>query len=112
MGESFYNAKRAFEVWLPHGGSITDNKALIDYFMDGLTRKLLEKIHLMQNMPTTIDEWYKSAAQLYGQYRCAQAIANQSRNSYTPDYAPPRRVTSIKDPNAMDIDAVMIPRGS
>ena len=25
---------------------ITDNKALVNYFMDGLTRKLLEKIHL------------------------------------------------------------------
>ena len=35
---------------------ITDNKALINYFMDRLTGKLLEKIHLMQNMPTTIDE--------------------------------------------------------
>ena len=87
---------------------ITDNKALVDYFMDGLTRKLLEKIHLMQNMPTTIDEWYKTAAQLDGQYRRAQAITNQSRNSYTPDYALPPRVTTIKDPNAMDIDAIRL----
>ena len=76
--------------------------------MDGLTRKLLEKIHLMENMPTTIDRWYTAAAILDGQYHCAQAIANQNKSTYTPDHALPPRITSIKDPNAMDIDAVQL----
>ena len=57
---------------------ITDNKALIDYFMDGLTRKLLKKIHLMEKMPTTIQGWYESTTRLDGQYSHAQAFANQS----------------------------------
>ena len=62
----------------------------------------------MENMPTTIDGWYKATAILDGQYHHAQAIANQNKSTYTPDHAPPPHITSIKDLNAMDIYAVQL----
>jgi Retrotransposon gag protein len=48
---------------------ITNNKSLIEYFMDGLNKKLLEKVYMMEKMPMTITAWYETAAKFDGQYR-------------------------------------------
>jgi Retrotransposon gag protein len=47
---------------------ITNDKSLIKYFMDGLNAKLLEKVYMMEKMPTMIMAWYEAAAKFDGQY--------------------------------------------
>jgi Retrotransposon gag protein len=89
---------------------ITDDKSLIEYFIDGLNVKLLEKVFMMEKMPTTITAWYKAAARFDGQYRRVKAIV--SKLKHDPDAvkaAPAPRVTYVvRDPNAMDVDAVRL----
>jgi hypothetical protein len=57
---------------------ITDNKSLIEYFMEGLNPELLKRVYLMENMPTTIQGWYEAANKFDGQYRRAKAIAERA----------------------------------
>jgi hypothetical protein len=72
--------------------------------MDGLNSKLLEKVFNMENVPTTLDNWYKAAAKYDGQWRRAKAIIGKIKTNIgdnkpvSPQYVP------AKDPNAMDID--------
>jgi Retrotransposon gag protein len=47
---------------------ISDDKSLIEYSMDGLNIKLLEKVYMMEKMPMTITTWYEAAAKFDGQY--------------------------------------------
>jgi hypothetical protein len=53
--------------------------SLIEYFMDGLNVKLLEKVYMMEKMPTTITAWYEAAAKFDGQYRRVKAIIPRCR---------------------------------
>src|ERR1700676_2656660 len=85
---------------------ITDNTSLIEYFMEGLNPKLLERVYFTETMPTTIQGWYEAANKFDGQSRRAKAIADRARGGFTAEKPPPPRVTHIRDPNAMDIDAI------
>lgn len=75
--------------------------------MDGLKPKLLKKVFMKEVMPTTIEGWYKTAAQFEGQWKHAKAIAGKGRTNITqkpptPKYAPPPR-----DPFAMEVNRLM-----
>jgi hypothetical protein len=84
---------------------ITEDTALVEYFMDGLNTKILEKVFNMENVPTTLENWFKAAAKYDGQWRRAKAIIGKVKETIpkhekpiTPHFVPTR------DPNAMDID--------
>ena len=87
---------------------ITEDTSLVEYFMEGLNPKLVEKIFGLEDLPTTIDDWYKYAARLDNQWRRAKAIMARNQGNGNKDrkpirfknYAAPRYVAP--DPNAMD----------
>jgi Retrotransposon gag protein len=91
---------------LKERSGLTDNASLIEYFMDGLHPKLLEKVYGMETVPTTLENWIKAVAKWEGQHRRAQAIIKGLRLSST-HVAPASNLTPSapsRDPNAMDID--------
>ena len=89
---------------------ITDDTALIEYFMEGLKPKLLEKIYALPTIPTTIDDWYTYASRFDNQWtRVKEIIARNKGTTYTqkkPTYA--ARYTGTHDPNVMDVDRLTI----
>jgi Ty3 transposon capsid-like protein/Zinc knuckle len=62
-----------FRVLAPKTG-ITDQRALLEYFYDGLDPKLLERIYTKDTPPTTLEEWYTAAAVLDTQMRRVQNL--------------------------------------
>jgi len=98
-----------FQILASKSG-IREDAALIEYFMEGLNPKIVEKMHDRETVPTTIADWYKFAAAYDNNYRRGKAIANRLRGhdqkkkndherKFIPRYVPP-----AKDPNAMDVD--------
>ena len=56
------------QFWiLAQQSKITDETTLIEYFMEGLKPKLLEKIYSLQTIPTTIENWYSHACRFDNQ---------------------------------------------
>ena len=72
--------------------------------MEGLKPKLLEKIHSLQTVPTTIKNWYSHACQFNNQWSQVQEIIGRQCRIQTPIcwYVPTPKFTP--DPNAMDIN--------
>src|SRR5882757_8818416 len=86
---------------------IEDDGALIEYFMEGLKPKLLEKIYALEKLPITIIKWYEHVSRFDNQWtRVREIIARNNKTTSTPtkrtNYAP--RYVTPHDPNAMDID--------
>ena len=85
---------------------ITDDKALIEYFMEGIHTSILAKIFALDPVPTTIKDWYEKASRFDAQYRRFQEIAGRKKGTMPFQKKPantPRYVHS-HDPNAIDID--------
>jgi len=85
---------------------ISDNKALIKYFMEGIHTSILSKIFALDKIPTTIREWYDKTSQFDAQYRRFQEISSRNKG-FTPQERKtnaPWYIHSPHDPNAMDID--------
>jgi Retrotransposon gag protein len=57
---------------------LTEDTALIEYFMDGLKPALLDKIFTMENVPTTLNGMIKAAAKYEGNWKRAKAIAGKA----------------------------------
>ena len=56
------------QFWiLAQWSKITDKTTLIEYFMEDLKPKLLEKIYSLQTIPTMIENWYSHACQFDNQ---------------------------------------------
>jgi Retrotransposon gag protein len=93
---------------LKGGSGLTDDTALIEYFMDGLHPKLLEKVYGIETVPITLKNWMKAAAKWEGQHRHAQAIIKGLRSSSTHVAPASSTITSApaKDLNTMDIDCL------
>lgn len=53
---------------------ISDDAALIKYFMEGIPTSLCKKISMMDNAPTTLDGWTGAASKFNNSYRHAKAI--------------------------------------
>ncbi|KAG5640033.1 hypothetical protein DXG03_001610 [Asterophora parasitica] len=97
---------------LTTSSSLTEDASLIEYFIEGISHKLVEKIFGLETVPTTIASWYTYALHFDNQWHCACAIINctkdndkdkklfyKPKNYVTPKYTPPTH-----DPDAMDID--------
>ena len=62
---------------------ITDNKTLIEYFMEGINQGILAKIFGMETLPTTIDQWYTRASKFDTAYRRLQEISDRKKGGST-----------------------------
>jgi len=95
-----------------------EDKALTEYFMEGINTGILQKIFAQETLPTTIDEWYTQASKYDAQYRRVQEILerrrgtttgnthiSQTKKTFVPRYVP-RYTSNSRDPNAMDIDQI------
>src|SRR5271155_4794601 len=91
---------------------ITDDKNLIEYFMEGINQGILTKIFALETLPERIENWYIKASKFHAAYQCLQEINEQkkggpstatTKRSFTPRYT---QTTSSKDPNAMDVDQI------
>jgi Retrotransposon gag protein len=80
---------------------ITNDTALIEYFMDGLHPELLKKGFRKDNVPDTLDRWIEAASKFDGQWRRAKAIAGKAKTEkkMTPTPAP-----KAKEANTLDIN--------
>jgi hypothetical protein len=87
---------------------LTEDSALIEYFIDRLHPKLMERVYTMEKPPTTLKGWMRAASLFDGNWRRARAIANRNKSgsikpSPVPDYVPQM---PTRDPNAMDVDTI------
>jgi len=92
-----------------------DDKALTEYFMEGINTGILQKIFANETLPTTIQEWYEKASKHDAQYRRVREILERRRGSsstttnqkrtFIPKYVP-RYTNPTRDPNAMEIDQI------
>ena len=60
---------------------IKEDAALIEYFMEGLRPKLLDKIFSLPTMPTTITKWYEHASRFDNQYNRVREIISRNHGT-------------------------------
>ncbi|KAF8218475.1 hypothetical protein L208DRAFT_997704, partial [Tricholoma matsutake] len=60
---------------------ITEDAAMIEYFMDGLHPELLKRVHTMETVPNTLEGWIKAASKYEGQWKRAMAILGKTRQN-------------------------------
>jgi len=53
---------------------ITDNKNLIEYFMEGINQGIITKIVALKTLPKEIKDWYIKASKFDAAYRRLQEI--------------------------------------
>jgi Retrotransposon gag protein len=82
---------------------ITNDTALIKYFMDGLHPELLKKVFGKDNVPDTLNRWIEAASKFDGQWRRAKAIAGKAKTEkkMTPTPPPKTRETNTLDINRL-----------
>ncbi|KAG5633947.1 hypothetical protein DXG03_006463 [Asterophora parasitica] len=93
---------------------LTEDASLIEYFMEGISHKLVEKIFGLETVPTTIASWYTYASRFDNQWCHAHAIINHTKGNdknkklfYKPkNYVTPKYTPPAHDPDAMDIDCL------
>jgi hypothetical protein len=101
---------------LASNSGITEDAALIEYFIEGLNPKIVEKMFDRAEVPTKISDWYKYAALYDSNYRRGRAVAgrmkayNESRKNHKNSFKFFRTstTTQTRDPNAMDVDRLSI----
>jgi hypothetical protein len=59
---------------------LTKDSALIEYFIDGLHPKLMERVYTMEKPPTTLEGWMRAASLFDGNWRRARVIANRNKS--------------------------------
>src|ERR1700678_720191 len=93
---------------------MTNDKALMEYFMEGINTGILQKIFAQNRLPTTITEWYEQTSKLDSHYRRVQEILGrrcgtsgnaQTMNNIKKPFIP-RFTPKEQDPNAMDGDGL------
>src|SRR5271168_2148940 len=60
---------------------MTDNAALMEYFMEGVNTGILQKVFAQDKLPTTITEWYEQTSRLDSHYRRVQEILGRRRGT-------------------------------
>ena len=98
-----------FRILAGHA-KLTDDKTLIEYFIEGINTGILQKIFGQNLLPTTISKWYKAATKFDSQHRRLQEIIArkkgitgfqiQMKKLNTPRFSGSYQ----NDPNAMDIN--------
>src|ERR1700678_687018 len=89
-----------------------NDKALTEYFMEGINTGILQKIFSQEKLPTTITEWYEQTSRLDSHYRRVQEILGQRRGTTSQVQTMndmkkpfiPRFTPKEQDPNAMNVD--------
>ena len=64
---------------------ITETNALVEYFQRGLKPALLNRIYGMNQLPSTMEEWYSAAIRLDNQYRRLRSMLGRTNNSTRSD---------------------------
>jgi hypothetical protein len=77
---------------------INEDVSLIEYFVDGLNPKLVEKIYNMETVPVTLENMMKAAAKYDGQWKRARAITGKLRAAY------PAPSTTVKREPGFDLN--------
>ena len=90
---------------------IKDAATLISYFSTGIPIGIMQRVQVMDNVPTTITGWYEKAAHFQLQREIARKIALMHRGPAPQNTRPnfthrPQISCPIHDPNTMDIDAL------
>jgi hypothetical protein len=88
---------------------LTEDSALIEYFIDRLYPKLMEHVYTMEKLPSMLEGWMRAASLFDGNWRQACVIANRNKSGSfkltpVPDYMP--KNTPTRDPNMMDIKTI------
>jgi hypothetical protein len=88
---------------------LTEDSALIEYFIDGLHPKLMERVYTMEKPPSMLEGWMRATSLFDGNWRHAHAIANRNKSGSVkptpvPDYIPQNM--STRDPNVMDVNTI------
>jgi hypothetical protein len=60
---------------------INKDAALIEYFMEGIPIPLMEKINMLDNVPTMLDDWMKFASRFDNSYRRTKVITAHLRGN-------------------------------
>jgi hypothetical protein len=96
----------------------SDHLHLIGKLQNVLNPSLVKKILLLENPPTTINEWVRKAIMIDGQYRATMDILNRRISEGKPNkegrtnrqtwsnYFKGGKSKEERDPDAMDIDAM------
>jgi len=86
--------------------STSDHLHLIGLFRKALNPPLARRILFGDVVPTTIQDWYSKAIQYDTNFRMAQAILGETKQSPRNNHRWTPRSQNQKDPNAMDIGAL------
>ena len=68
-----------FKVLLADSGVADDSPAALDYFQKSIRVPLLKKILDRDNIPETLEEWYKKALKIDNDYHKVQRIMLKRR---------------------------------
>jgi Ty3 transposon capsid-like protein len=81
---------------------LTEDTALIEYFMDSLKPALLDKIFTMENVLTTLDGMVKAVAKYEGNWKRAKAIAGKAQETHEKkNPATPKTMRSTLEMNCL-----------
>jgi len=87
---------------------ITNDNALINFFSRGIPTSLMKRIYSMDNVPTTIREWYDKAMHFKVQWDRAKAIKQRKPQYEYFHNNKNQQKKPQKDPNTMDVDRISI----
>ena len=94
-----------FKVLLADSGVVDDSPAALDYFQKSIRVPLLKKILDRDNIPETLEDWYKKALKIDNDYHKVQRIIR--RDAPKKDEGKPHwSFRKEKDDNAMDLDVI------
>ena len=94
-----------FKVLLADSGVMEDSPAALDYFQKSIRVPLLKRILDRDNIPETLDEWYRKALKVDNDYHKVQRIIK--RDAPKKDEGKPRwNFRKERDDSAMDVDVI------
>ena len=94
-----------FKVLLADSGVADDSPAALDYFQKSIRVPLLKKILDQDNIPETLEGWYKKALKIDNDYHKVQRIIR--RDTQKKDEGKPRwNFRKERDNNAMDVNVI------
>ena len=89
---------------------IMDYNILISFFTAGIPTLLMKQIMSLNTVSDKIKDWYSKVTHFQNQWDHAEQIAQQSGRSTQTFQSFSSFSRTVKDPNAMDIDMVKIPK--
>ena len=98
-----------FQSNTTHAG-IMDHNVLISFFAAGIPTPLMRQIMSLDTVPDKIDDWYSKATHFQNQWDRTEQIAQRSGRSTQTFQSFSSSSKNTKDPNAMDVDVVKLPK--